>query len=119
MGWMVTNEASHDLFVYNIFSLSISMSSITPTSPFGTNRPNLSAGDYIQYKKNYSLYCKYKNSMPSQPSECCVKQLNIKYIKANPLQNCDEYPPTKPYNNTSLLTNLYTQLNMNQVDVVN
>jgi hypothetical protein len=95
------------------------MSSIAPTSPFGTIRPNLYASDYIAYKKNYSLYCKYKNSIPANPSECCEKQLNVKYIKANPLKNCDTYPPTKPYNNTSLITNLYTEINLNNVDVVN
>ena len=86
-----------------------------PTSSYDTYRPFLTAGDYIQYKKDYSLYCKYKNSMPSQPSKCCTKQLQVKYIKANPLKNCEEYPPKKPYNNTSLLTGLYTQLDMTNV----
>ena len=96
------------------------MSSINPTSPFGTIRPNLYASDYIQYKKNYSLYCKYKNSMPTtNQSECCINQLNVKYIKANPLKNCKEYPPTEPYNNTSLITNLYTEINISNVPVVN
>lgn len=93
------------------------MSSITPTSPFGTIRPNLYASDYVQYKKNYSLYLQYKKSMPAtNPSECCEKQLHVKYIKANPLKNCKPYPPDRPYNNSSLITNLYTGLNLDNVD---